>query len=110
MSKERELLAYCEAEAEALIRAHVGVVQALIDALVDRGTLTSDEIDLIIAGAVAGERLSAALSRRANWRKRELSAKCFAAEYGHAGDASVPHGAHDVHEPQASPGQGERPA
>jgi hypothetical protein len=32
---------------------------------------------------------------RAEWQHRDLSAKSFAADYGHAGDAAAPHGAHD---------------
>jgi hypothetical protein len=34
------LLAYAECEAKAMINAHLGVVSALIDALVEKGTLT----------------------------------------------------------------------
>jgi ATP-dependent Zn protease len=45
------LLAYCEAEAAALIRANIEIVHALVEALIERGTLTGDEIDTILARA-----------------------------------------------------------
>ena len=44
---------------------------------------------------LAGFERAAEHRRRAEWRQRELSANSFAAEYGHADNASVPHGAHD---------------
>jgi hypothetical protein len=48
-------LRYCEAEAEALIRAHLGVVTALSDALFEEGFLDGERVDLIISSAVAAE-------------------------------------------------------
>jgi hypothetical protein len=59
---------YAEAEAEALIRAHLGVVTALVDALVERGTLNSEQIDRTISDAVAGEMLATEYARRRQWQ------------------------------------------
>jgi hypothetical protein len=76
------LLAYAEAEAEALIRAHLGVVSALIDALVEHehGTLTGDEVDLVIARAVVARGLAEEHERRRAWQAVITSASCFRAE------------------------------
>jgi hypothetical protein len=41
------------------------------------------EIDKIISGLQAEKALAAEHRRRADWRKREMSANCFVAEYGH---------------------------
>lgn len=34
--------------------------------------------------------------RRGDWRERERPANTFAAKCGHANDARLPHGAHDL--------------
>jgi hypothetical protein len=64
------LLAYAEAEAEALIRAHLGVVSALVEALVEKGTLIGGEIDKIISDAVAAEVLATEHARRREQQQR----------------------------------------
>jgi hypothetical protein len=67
---------YAEAEAEALIRAHLGVVTALVDALVEKGTLYSEQIDRIINDAVAAEIVASELLERQRWSQRiECAAK-----------------------------------
>ena len=53
------------------------------------------EIDKTILDVEVRKALAMEHRRRAEWQHRELSAKSFAAEYGHAGDAAAPHGAHD---------------
>jgi hypothetical protein len=68
---------YAEAEAEALIRAHQGVVTALVDALVENGTLYSEQIDRIINDAVAAEIVASELLERQRWSQRIESAAKF---------------------------------
>jgi hypothetical protein len=86
------LLRFAEVEAETLIRAHRSVVTALIDDLIERGTLTGDEVDWIISIAVA---LETERSRRADWRARELAANSFRIGCGHVNAASPSHFAPD---------------
>lgn len=71
------LLAWAMVEVEALIRSHMGVVAALIDALDERGTITSAEVDEIIAAAVGAELLAVERQRRAEMQARAESAKSF---------------------------------
>jgi hypothetical protein len=72
------MLAYAEAEAESLIRAHLGVVSALVDALVEKGTLIGSEVDKIISDAVGAEVLAAEHARRREQEQRaENSSKFF---------------------------------
>jgi hypothetical protein len=44
---------YCEAEATALLKANLEIVNALVEALIERGMLTGVEVDTIIAHQVA---------------------------------------------------------
>jgi hypothetical protein len=60
---------FAEAEAEALIRAHLGVVTELVDALVEHGTLSGEQVDRIISNAVAGEMVADENARREQWRR-----------------------------------------
>jgi hypothetical protein len=64
------LLRCAEAEAETLIRAHLPVVTALIDQLVEHGTLSGEQVDEIISGAVAAEIVAAEHQRRRKRRRR----------------------------------------
>ena len=75
------LIKYCEAEAAALIRANIEIVQALVEALIERGILIGDEIDEIIAREVAVKALADERARRAAWKIVENNAADFAA-YG----------------------------
>jgi hypothetical protein len=68
---------YAEAEAEELIRAHLGVVTALIDALVERGTLSGEAIDQVIAHAVVMEVAQVERVRRQSWEARVENASRF---------------------------------
>jgi len=61
----------------------------------NRRTLTGSEADEIIANTLAGFARAEERAYRADWCARRLSADCFAANYHHAGDASLPHRAHD---------------
>ncbi len=73
------LLAYAEAEAAALLSAHLGVVTALVDAVVERGFLTGDEVDQVIMRAMAAETLAVERQRRRDWQERQASAAAFVA-------------------------------
>jgi hypothetical protein len=75
------LLAYCEAEAEALIRNNLDVVEMLTDALVEKGSLIGDEVDAIIAACVARRSLAAEHERRRCWQGIIANANIFLAEY-----------------------------
>jgi hypothetical protein len=74
------LLRYAEAEAETLIRAHLPVVAALIDQLVEHGTLSGEQVDEIISGAIAAEIFSAEHQRRRKWDEALKGAANFAAQ------------------------------
>jgi hypothetical protein len=74
------MLAYAEAEAEALIRAHLPVVTALIDQLVEHGTLSGEQVDEIISGAIAAEIVAAEHQRRRKWDEAVKNAAIFAAQ------------------------------
>jgi hypothetical protein len=52
------LIAYAETEAEALLRALPVVVTALVDAIVEKGTLIGAEVDMIIMQAMVAEGLA----------------------------------------------------
>jgi hypothetical protein len=78
------LLAYAEAEATALLKSNIGIVNALVEALIEAGTLSGDEIDAIIRREVATKALANERARRAAWRIVEKSAAEFAA-YGSKG-------------------------
>ncbi|WP_334396463.1 hypothetical protein [Bradyrhizobium sp. AZCC 2289] len=71
------LIAYAEAEAEAMLRAHPIVVTALVDAIVEKGTLSGIEVDGIIMQAMAAEGLALERQRRADWTRVEQSAARF---------------------------------
>jgi hypothetical protein len=61
------MLAYAEAEAENLIRENLNAVLALVDALVEHGMLTGDQVDMVIAHAMAREDLENEKERRVRW-------------------------------------------
>ena len=75
------LIEYCKAEAAALIRANIEIVHALVEALDERGILSGDEIDAIIAREVAAKALADERARRVAWKIVEKNAADFAA-YG----------------------------
>ena len=73
------LIKYCEAEAAALIRANIDIVRALVEELIERGILTGDQIDVIIAREVAVKALANERARLAAWKIVENNAAGFAA-------------------------------
>jgi hypothetical protein len=78
------LLAWAECEAENLIRENLGVVLALVDALVDSkdGKLTGTEVDSVIQSAMDREyHMNVEVERRARWRSAEQNAASFTAQY-----------------------------
>jgi hypothetical protein len=74
------LLAYCEAEARGLLLANLAVLHALVAALIERGTLVSDEIDTIIHAAISAETLASEKVHRRDWQLRQTSAARFVAD------------------------------
>jgi hypothetical protein len=85
----------CEQQAYDLLSPHVGVLMSMQIVLRIRRTMTGEEIDRAIATVVAGQALALERLRRADWRKRELSANSFEAACHHVNDASMPHLAPD---------------
>jgi hypothetical protein len=71
-------LAYCRAEAAALIRDHLGSAKAIADALVERGELTGAEVDEIIAVALVRETMNDEKARQRKWRGVEANAERLA--------------------------------
>jgi hypothetical protein len=70
-------LAYAAAEAEALLNAQLGVVKALVDAIVEKGTLSGAEVDAIIMQAMAAETLALEHQRRTAWKRVQEAAALF---------------------------------
>ena len=57
-----------------MIRANIQIVHALVEALIERGTLSGDEIETIIARDVAIKALATERARRVAWRIVEKNA------------------------------------
>jgi hypothetical protein len=55
----------------------MGIVGALVDALIERGTLTGDEVDTIIVREVSAESLAIEKQRRLDWQRTTESAASF---------------------------------
>ncbi len=68
------LIEYCRAEAHALLEQNIDIARALVEALIEKGTLLTDEIDAIISAAVVARSLERERKRRDDWREREASA------------------------------------
>jgi hypothetical protein len=73
------LLSYCRAEAQALLQGNVDILRALVEALIDRGTLTGDQVDAVISHEVAMRSLRLEHQRRADWKRRQQSAALLVA-------------------------------
>jgi hypothetical protein len=71
------LVRYCESEAEALIRQNLEIVLAIRAALVEAGTLSGDEVDVIIFDCVAARSVEKERQRRIEWAMREANAAAF---------------------------------
>jgi hypothetical protein len=68
------LIEYCSAEATALLRTNLDIVNALVAALVERGTLSGSEVDAIISHEVAMRSIRLEHARREDWQRRIASA------------------------------------
>ncbi len=71
------LIAYARAEATALLSSNIEIVHALVEALIEHGTLSGAEIDTIIAHQVALQSIEVEHKRRDDWRRRTLNAARF---------------------------------
>jgi hypothetical protein len=67
-------LEYAKGEAAALIYDHPDVAMAIADGLIEHGSLTGDQVDAIIASAIAAKAATVERERRLDWRRREKSA------------------------------------
>jgi hypothetical protein len=74
------LLEYASVEAEALIRENLDIVRALVDAILERGNLTGDEVDTTIAAGMAKRLADAEMCRHRDWQQRTESARAFLAD------------------------------
>ena len=72
-------IGFCERQAFDLLSSRVTLLMGLQIVLRVRRTMSGDELNRAIAAMVAGETLAIEYWRRADWRKRELSAKSFQA-------------------------------
>jgi hypothetical protein len=76
-------IAHCDAAARDLRMPHDDAVIVFSTVLRIKRTLDGDEIDKIISDLQAAKALAIERHRRVDWRKRELSATSFVADYGH---------------------------
>lgn len=70
-------LAFCRAEAAALVAKHRASIRAVAAALVRHRTLSGEQIVAVVADSVAREAIVAERARRANWKRAEKSAAHF---------------------------------
>ncbi len=71
------LIDYCRVEASALLTQNRDILDALVEALVEIGTLDDDQIDMIISTGIAARVVEAERLRRIDWREREQNAATF---------------------------------
>jgi hypothetical protein len=71
------LINYCESEARALLTANRDIIEALVEALVEAGTLDGEQVDTVIARQIALRSIETERQRRDDWRRCELSAAEF---------------------------------
>ena len=75
------LLTYAEAEAAALIQANIEIVRALVESLIEAGTLSGAEVDTVIAQRISTQAVAIERANGNDWRRRVKSAASFAADY-----------------------------
>ena len=68
---------FCMAEAAALLRPHEHVARALTAELLIRRTMTGDEVDAVIAAAVAAKAAAHERERRSDWARICANASTF---------------------------------
>jgi hypothetical protein len=68
------LVAYCRAEATALLTDNRDMVDALVEALIEAGELNGERVDEIISECVTARSAEIERQRRDDWREREASA------------------------------------
>jgi hypothetical protein len=73
----KALIEYCKAEARALLTANRDIVEALVAALVEAGTLSGEEVDRIIAHQIALRSIAVEKFRRLDWQQRQQNAAEF---------------------------------
>jgi hypothetical protein len=73
------MIQYATAEANAILSANLDIAHALVDALEKAGVLSGEQVDAIIAGAIAARAAEAERVRRKDWRTIEQNAADFAA-------------------------------
>jgi hypothetical protein len=73
----RALVEYCKAEATALLTANIDIVNALVEALIEHGTLSGEQVDEIIAHGIALRSIRLECQRRHDWQRRQQSAAAF---------------------------------
>jgi hypothetical protein len=71
------LVAYCEAEATALLTANRDMVEALVEVLIEAGELSGARVDEIISECVAVRAAKTERQRRDDWNTRTASAVEF---------------------------------
>ena len=60
-----------------MIRANIEIIQALVEVLIERGILTGDEIDVIIARTTSMQSVIEEKQRRADWQRTAESPASF---------------------------------
>jgi hypothetical protein len=88
-------IAHCDVAARDLLMPYGDVVMTLSIVLRIKRTLDGGEIDKIISDVQALKARAIEHRRRADWRKRELTAASFHAECHHPNAASLPRSAPD---------------
>jgi hypothetical protein len=73
----KALVAYCRAEATALLTANRDMVDALVEALIEVGELSGERVDEIISECVSVRSAETERQRRIGWKTCENNAAIF---------------------------------
>lgn len=71
---------YRHMEARSLIEANLDIATALVEALVQTGEMSGDEVDTIIAGCITARSVKRETERLTDWQRRQRSAAAFLAD------------------------------
>jgi hypothetical protein len=71
------LISYAEAEAHALLTQNIHLLNMMVEVLIEKGTMSGDEVDEVISAGVVARSLEKERQRRADWRQRERNALEF---------------------------------